>query len=283
MPGLRRRWAGQLGRPAPTAAHAAVVRPRLHPVADDARQVAHHRLLGDHDPARETGAPRGVLEIGELVGAGRNEPACGLREFTELLRGPDEAQREALGRFAQKRQEKLRRHGHLGAAVEKQPAELGDVGLVPAEVDGGRQRDRHHPRILAGIEETQEIRTGFGHEGDPRAALQTEPREAGGDIHGLVAQLRVRQNRFQMSPSIIEVGSGLSSRGVIQRFGQGRKVAGSQRQVVFGRCRLHNGRLSFSGSRLDSQSVFRISAASAAGKAHGAPRIQAITPPPGLP
>ena len=80
--------------------YAAVIRPNIEAMIDDAVQVAEYRfLLYDH-AARETGAPRRVLQVRRLGGAARPQRDILLRQLVECGGRSYERQVNAFGCFA---------------------------------------------------------------------------------------------------------------------------------------------------------------------------------------
>ena len=168
----------------------AIVGAELEAVVEDRLQVGHHRRLGDHGAAREAGAARGVLQVGELLGRGRRRQLVGGVERHELVHGAGERQRQAVGGLAQEADEIRRGEGRDRFAVAHQLAQVADVDLAAAEVDGGGQRHGHQAGVLAGVEHHREVGVGVGHQGQALAAA--ERRQAPGQLQGAGAQIAVR-------------------------------------------------------------------------------------------
>ncbi len=212
--------------------HAAVVRLDVEAVVDHADEVAQHRVLRDHHAAREAGAPRRVLQIGRFGRAARPQLGLPFRQLVECGGRSDEGQIGALGRLAQETQEMVRRHRRGSPAALQQAAQPRHVGVVPAEIDRGRQRHRHQTGILAGEKEAQEVRIGLGHDGEPPAPLEAQRQEAPGQHPRLLAEQPIGQHRRELAAAGIEIRARVPLGSVIQRVGQAREIGSPQRQRI---------------------------------------------------
>ena len=242
-------------------------------MVEDRLQVGHHRRLGDHRAAREAGAARGVLQVGELVGRGRRRQLVGGLERHELVHGAGERQRQAVGGLAQEADEVRRGEGGDRLAVAHELAQMADVDLAAAEVDGGGQRHRHQAGVLAGVEHHREVGVGVGHQGQALAAA--ERRQALRQLQGARPQIAVGQAGGQGAAAVVEIEAGVSRGGVVQGLGQGREVGTSQRNPAGGSCRSLR-----EGHRLERRAVLFLCQCEPAGYLSPIPPWHRGMPPP---
>ena len=104
------------------------------------------------------------------------------------------------------------------------------VGVVDPsrECCGCRQGNGNQARILAGPESAYEVSSRFGDNRNSFAAVQTRSDHTACQRLRLVFQVPVRQNSQQFAAAGVEVETGLTGGGVIERLGQCRKLGSTK-------------------------------------------------------
>ena len=160
------------------------------------------------------------MQEGDIGRGGGWEFHIFCRQCVEIFScaGHDEIQ--SFGDFLEESCMRVRRHHSRRIAALEHPAQLVDESLVSAQLDSRRQSNGNQSRILAGEEKAVKHRIGFGDDANPVAPMEPKPQESRPQDTGLIAQIAVRQYRFQHSPMIIEIKACSAARRVFQSIDQ---------------------------------------------------------------
>ncbi len=205
-------------------------------MADDTGEVAHHRLLGDHHPARETCAAGGILNISQLAGRQGMRQGTALRILLEFVGIAHKGQPQPHRSLLQERQKTTGGDGYRGLAAFHHHPQLLHIGLMTTQADGNRQRHRHQAGILAGKEEAQKIGVSLGDQRYPRAPFETQARETTGQGQRLFPQLRVGDHGIHLPSTGVEIAPCNTLSRIIQCFRKIGKIRRTKRQRICGRC-----------------------------------------------
>jgi len=147
-----------------------------------------------------------------------------------------------IGRgLVEKFPEAFRPDGGDGFCAGDHLADLIDVAVLAAEIDGHRHRRRDQSGILAGEKGDDEIGAGFSNDGDALAALELS-RHPAGEVDRPAANFGIGKGERDFAAQIKKRIAGVALGCVIQRIAQSRKTADLNRQRCVG-ARQRNGQV----------------------------------------
>ena len=180
--------------------------------------------------------PGGVLQVARIVLVERPGVAAPRRQIVEMIRRSDQVHVRAGGGLAERLQEIGGGHGGREARRGDHPAQARDVRFVSAEVDAERQGNRDQSRVLARVEENDEVRRGFGDQAEPATPLQAAGAQPRRQVEGALADISIGENVGDLAARREEVAPRFAFRGVIQSLREGLELTDPKREICIRRC-----------------------------------------------
>ena len=202
----------------------------------DGAAVAGDRALGHQHAARLGRASRGILQVARLVLVERPGVAAPRRQIVEMIRRSDQVHVRTGGGFAERLQEIGGGHGGREARRRDHPAQARDVGFVSAEVDAERQGNRDQSRVLACVEENDEVRRGFRDQAETAAPLQAAGAQPRRQVEGALADVSIGENVGDLAAGREEIAPRFAFRGVTQSLREGLELTDPKREICIRRC-----------------------------------------------